>query len=306
MISWGKHDNPMGSKGHIIWHSAISSDSEVSITSESSTHTVNAMYKLHPECATHIYESSEGTSNESGCEENWILEDSPGKIHLAPTRLPAYTSGDELLKENPRTGMQLEIERCPGTRRILDAVPDISQAAPRHSWQEAPARLYNDCGGVPDFPQSAVLQGFVPSILSTVPGILRGSPGTVLPQKEIALPGNVQSTSEWLATDGDEVSLVSRSKKRSQLRPCKGKRRRFRNLVTRLGNLVEQDPDGFDLAAVELPPSVRACDKVKEKLRLMMQDRAHQIRAETSRCTGRLESEQHNSISAPRLKMHEI
>mmetsp|Transcript_107558 Transcript_107558/g.195647 ORF Transcript_107558/g.195647 Transcript_107558/m.195647 type:complete len:471 (+) Transcript_107558:70-1482(+) len=71
-----------------------------------------------------------------------------------------------------------------------------------------------------------------------------------------------------------------RMKRKNKMRPCKGKRDRYRKLVVRLTQSIEEDPDNFDLDRVELPPSVEKSETVKEKLRKKMHIYAERIRAE--------------------------
>jgi len=62
-----------------------------------------------------------------------------------------------------------------------------------------------------------------------------------------------------------------RRKRKTKLRPCKGKRDRYRKLVTRLTHEVDADPEGIDLRAVDLPPSVASNENIKAKLLAQME-----------------------------------
>jgi len=68
-------------------------------------------------------------------------------------------------------------------------------------------------------------------------------------------------------------------KRRNKLRPCKGKRDRYRKLVTRLNRLIECDPYNFDIEKVSLPPSIETNPLMKEKLIVKMNAFAEKVRA---------------------------
>jgi len=53
---------------------------------------------------------------------------------------------------------------------------------------------------------------------------------------------------------------------RRKLRPCKGKRERYRKLVERLRDEVARDPENVDIASLVLPPSVARDDTSRAKL----------------------------------------
>jgi len=67
--------------------------------------------------------------------------------------------------------------------------------------------------------------------------------------------------------------------KRTKLRPCKGKRDRYRKLVGRISQQIEIDPDGFN-PELHMPPSMESNEVLKAKLLTRMARRAEQVRAE--------------------------
>lgn len=70
-----------------------------------------------------------------------------------------------------------------------------------------------------------------------------------------------------------------RGRRKNKLRPCKGKRDRFRKLANRLMSFIELDPH-FDLETVELPPSIASNTAVRTKLMATVQAHAEQVRTE--------------------------
>jgi len=68
-------------------------------------------------------------------------------------------------------------------------------------------------------------------------------------------------------------------KRKSKLRPCKGKRDRYRKLLTRLQQQVEEDPDGFNAENLDLPPSISSNEAGKAKLVARMELLASQVKA---------------------------
>jgi len=70
-----------------------------------------------------------------------------------------------------------------------------------------------------------------------------------------------------------------RGRRKNKLRPCKGKRDRYRKLLTRLTSQIEVDPYSFDVDAVQLPPSIAANEVVRSKLLAKVQMHAEQVRA---------------------------
>lgn len=64
-------------------------------------------------------------------------------------------------------------------------------------------------------------------------------------------------------------------RRKNALRPCKGKRDRYRKLVVRLEHEMERDPDAFDVAKVQLPPSLSSSGAAHEKLLAKLQSRLH-------------------------------
>merc|ERR1712190_482986 len=55
-------------------------------------------------------------------------------------------------------------------------------------------------------------------------------------------------------------------KRTGKMRPCKGKRDRYRKFVDRLIHLIDEDPDSFNLRNVELPPSIASNEDARTKL----------------------------------------
>lgn len=70
-----------------------------------------------------------------------------------------------------------------------------------------------------------------------------------------------------------------RARRKNAMRPCKGKRDRYRRLVTRLEHEIEIDPDGFDVNKVELPPSIVSNEIAHAKLLAKLQSRLEQEKA---------------------------
>lgn len=79
----------------------------------------------------------------------------------------------------------------------------------------------------------------------------------------------VESMDSSIAATLDEVHPDA--KRRGKLRPCKGKRDRYRKLVLRLVDEIREDPKAFNFESTDLPPSLASDDKAKEKLRGMLQ-----------------------------------
>lgn len=66
-------------------------------------------------------------------------------------------------------------------------------------------------------------------------------------------------------------------------KPCKGKRDRYRKLITRLASEIECDPYSFSVEALQLPPSIASNEAARAKLLSKMQLHAEQGKAE--RCS---------------------
>lgn len=56
-------------------------------------------------------------------------------------------------------------------------------------------------------------------------------------------------------------------KGRQAKRPCKSKRLRYKNLMARLEEKVREDPAGFDVESLQLPPSLVFNEKVLQKIK---------------------------------------
>mmetsp|Transcript_40596 Transcript_40596/g.88739 ORF Transcript_40596/g.88739 Transcript_40596/m.88739 type:complete len:307 (-) Transcript_40596:91-1011(-) len=71
-------------------------------------------------------------------------------------------------------------------------------------------------------------------------------------------------------------------KRKSKPRPCKGKRDRYRKLVARMEDMIEQNPDTLDEDLPELPPSIEANDDLKQKLLTRLQTHAEMVKEKLS------------------------
>lgn len=72
-------------------------------------------------------------------------------------------------------------------------------------------------------------------------------------------------------------------KRQNKLRPCKGKRDRYRQLVARMEQMIECDPDGFDDKQLNLPPSIAGNHVLKAKLMTKMHAHAQLVKARENR-----------------------
>jgi len=63
-----------------------------------------------------------------------------------------------------------------------------------------------------------------------------------------------------------------------KVRPCKGKRDRYKKLVKSLKSQILENPDSFYLEPTSLPPSLQRNGKQREKLMQQMQDFKYQVR----------------------------
>lgn len=81
------------------------------------------------------------------------------------------------------------------------------------------------------------------------------------------------------------------AKRRHKIRPCKSKRERYRKIVTNLSKAVEEDPDGFDLGSLTLPPLISTNSRVREKLTARLKQQAERARADRARSSGYNEGE---------------
>jgi hypothetical protein len=52
----------------------------------------------------------------------------------------------------------------------------------------------------------------------------------------------------------------------NKLRPCKGKRERYKKLIDKIHRLIEEDPENFDLGSVRLPQFVACNAAIKAKI----------------------------------------
>lgn len=62
------------------------------------------------------------------------------------------------------------------------------------------------------------------------------------------------------------LSHKARQRRRTKLRPCKGKRDRYRKLVSRIADTIKADPFAWSAEAMEVPPSIAANTALKKKL----------------------------------------
>jgi hypothetical protein len=68
------------------------------------------------------------------------------------------------------------------------------------------------------------------------------------------------------ATTAHPALRQGQDEKKHKLRPCKGKRERYKKLVARINGLIEKDPDNFDLGSLELPQFVASSEAVMAKV----------------------------------------
>jgi len=73
--------------------------------------------------------------------------------------------------------------------------------------------------------------------------------------------------------------LPHKSSGKIRLRPCKGKRMRTKRMFDRLTTQITEDPDNFDPAALDLPPSIEQNSVVKSRLIGRLLEYADQARA---------------------------
>lgn len=89
----------------------------------------------------------------------------------------------------------------------------------------------------------------------------------------------------------EEVGAVWNSgdqgQRRTCLRPCKGKRARYKKLKLRLSQMIEADPYGFDFDAVELPDHVAKDSLSKEKLKVKILAEVQEARSRSQLQTER-------------------
>lgn len=67
-----------------------------------------------------------------------------------------------------------------------------------------------------------------------------------------------------------------RSQRKTGMRPCKGKRDRYRKFVACLEHEIEIEPDNFDVSKVELPPSITSNEAAHSKLLAKLHSRLEQ------------------------------
>lgn len=135
---------------------------------------------------------------------------------------------------------------------------------------------------------------------------------TMSPYSSESMPGMSAMSSDELPTmTGESMGMLLQStpeqrepggQRLSKYRPCKGKRTRYRKLVSRLAEEIRKDPDTFDFESSDLPPSIAGDSKAKAKLRSVLQDHID-IARDARR---RIQYEYHNSRSASawRLETH--
>lgn len=63
------------------------------------------------------------------------------------------------------------------------------------------------------------------------------------------------------------------------MRPCKGKRDRFKRLMERIAGEIAADPLGFDVSMVDLPPSVAGNDLLKRRVEVWVTERLQEERS---------------------------
>jgi len=69
-----------------------------------------------------------------------------------------------------------------------------------------------------------------------------------------------------------------RCRRKNKLRPCKGKRDRYRKVVTRMEQAIEDNPDALDDEVDRLPPSIATNELLKTKLLSKMHLHAEHVR----------------------------
>jgi len=71
----------------------------------------------------------------------------------------------------------------------------------------------------------------------------------------------------------------ARSRRRkTKLRPCKGKRDRYRKLVDRMVSLVDEKPNDYNLEDLQIPPSVMANERLLRKFTARTEKHAADVR----------------------------
>lgn len=81
-------------------------------------------------------------------------------------------------------------------------------------------------------------------------------------------------------SDSADTSALRNSRQRkSKLRPCKGKRARYRKLVSRLMDQYRSDPTRFDIRKVDLPPSFAQSPQLVQKLEAKIHSQLNEERA---------------------------
>jgi len=79
----------------------------------------------------------------------------------------------------------------------------------------------------------------------------------------------------------------------SKLRPCKGKRRRYKKLIARLQERIETDPFNFELESEKLPSFVATNSTVKAKVLSNINQTVRRVKAEKAKAAYPLRNEGH-------------
>lgn len=67
-------------------------------------------------------------------------------------------------------------------------------------------------------------------------------------------------------SDADDFVIPRGSTCKKAIRPCKGKRERYRKVVARLTEKYRSDPQSFDISNIQLPPAIGGCAWLVQKL----------------------------------------
>eukprot|EP00747_Dinoflagellata_sp_TGD_P063353 gnl/TRDRNA2_/TRDRNA2_153405_c0_seq3.p1 gnl/TRDRNA2_/TRDRNA2_153405_c0~~gnl/TRDRNA2_/TRDRNA2_153405_c0_seq3.p1 ORF type:complete len:339 (+),score=57.43 gnl/TRDRNA2_/TRDRNA2_153405_c0_seq3:93-1109(+) len=87
-------------------------------------------------------------------------------------------------------------------------------------------------------------------------------------------------------------------KRKNKPRPCKGKRDRYRRLVSRMEDMIHDNPDLIEEAdLIQFPPSIEQNPKLKSKLVSKMEIYAEEIRIRDGGCEDRQQGRDSNTAS---------
>eukprot|EP00747_Dinoflagellata_sp_TGD_P063355 gnl/TRDRNA2_/TRDRNA2_153405_c0_seq5.p1 gnl/TRDRNA2_/TRDRNA2_153405_c0~~gnl/TRDRNA2_/TRDRNA2_153405_c0_seq5.p1 ORF type:complete len:335 (+),score=43.78 gnl/TRDRNA2_/TRDRNA2_153405_c0_seq5:93-1097(+) len=87
-------------------------------------------------------------------------------------------------------------------------------------------------------------------------------------------------------------------KRKNKPRPCKGKRDRYRRLVSRMEDMIHDNPDLIEEAdLIQFPPSIEQNPKLKSKLVSKMETYAGEVRIRDGSCEDRQQGRYSNTAS---------